>query len=120
MAHHRRALPCDESFGRLFRLTPEVARHGLFYSLDFKSVVWNGRKKFDPPEIEKLFEKFLHRLSESTENFRIVSNEVGLGIVPEVPLGCEFLDLQGRFNQSVASIANQVVLMMAGIPQKIK
>jgi adenosylcobinamide kinase / adenosylcobinamide-phosphate guanylyltransferase len=79
-----------------------------------------GGKSLSPLEIETLFEKFIRSLSELKSNLRIISNEVGLGIVPESPLGREFRDLQGRFNQSVASIASQVVLIVAGIPQKIK
>ena len=79
-----------------------------------------GGKVLTPPEIETLFGQFLQVLPQLKGNLRIVSNEVGLGIVPENPLGREFRDLQGRFNQSVASIADQVILMVAGIPQKIK
>lgn len=79
-----------------------------------------GGKNLSSPEVETLFENFLGCISGLKVNLRIISNEVGLGIVPESPLGREFRDLQGRFNQSVASIAGQVVLMVAGIPQKIK
>ncbi len=79
-----------------------------------------GGKKLTPPEIETLFEKLFRVLPELNVNLRIISNEVGLGIVPETSLGREFRDLQGRFNQSAASIAHQVVLLVAGIPVQIK
>lgn len=79
-----------------------------------------GGKNLTFPEIEALFKKFLRILPELKVNLRIVSNEVGLGIVPETALGREFRDLQGRFNQSVACIAHQVVLLVAGIPVPIK
>jgi adenosylcobinamide kinase/adenosylcobinamide-phosphate guanylyltransferase len=49
-----------------------------------------------------------------------VSNEVGLGIVPETPLGREFRDAQGRLNAEVAALANRVVLVVAGLPLDIK
>jgi adenosylcobinamide kinase/adenosylcobinamide-phosphate guanylyltransferase len=46
----------------------------------------------------------------------IVSNEVGLGLVPPYPLGRLFRDLLGWANQSLASKADQVFYLVAGIP----
>jgi adenosylcobinamide kinase/adenosylcobinamide-phosphate guanylyltransferase len=50
----------------------------------------------------------------------IVTNEVGCGIVPETPLGRFFRDLHGRINQEAARLAEQVILMVAGLPMTIK
>jgi adenosylcobinamide kinase / adenosylcobinamide-phosphate guanylyltransferase len=50
----------------------------------------------------------------------LVSNEVGLGIVPENALARRFRDLQGRLNQRMAARANRVVLMVAGLPLVVK
>lgn len=50
----------------------------------------------------------------------LVSNEVGWGIVPETPLGRRFRDAQGRLNQRMATLADRVVLVVAGIPVAIK
>ena len=50
----------------------------------------------------------------------IVSNEVGMGIVPENDLAREFRDLAGNLNQRVAEISDEVYLVVAGIPVKIK
>jgi adenosylcobinamide kinase/adenosylcobinamide-phosphate guanylyltransferase len=71
-------------------------------------------------EIENEFEKFVQIIPQLSGNLRVISNEVGLGIVPDNLLSRQFRDLQGTFNQSAASIANQVILLTAGIPQKIK
>ena len=49
-----------------------------------------------------------------------VSNEVGLGLVPETPIGRRFRDAQGRLNQAMAAAADQVVFMAAGLPLMLK
>ncbi len=49
-----------------------------------------------------------------------VSNEVGLGLVPETPLGRRFRDAHGRLNQAVAEIAQRVVFVAAGLPLILK
>ncbi len=50
----------------------------------------------------------------------VVSNEVGLGIVPDNPLARRFRDLAGFLNQQVAGIADEAYLLASGIPVKIK
>jgi adenosylcobinamide kinase/adenosylcobinamide-phosphate guanylyltransferase len=50
----------------------------------------------------------------------MVSNEVGMGIVPENKLARKFRDLAGTLNRKVAQIADEVYLVTAGIPLKIK
>jgi adenosylcobinamide kinase / adenosylcobinamide-phosphate guanylyltransferase len=49
-----------------------------------------------------------------------VSNEVGLGIVPDTSLGRVFRDAQGMLNQRVAHLADRVLLLAAGIPLTLK
>ena len=46
----------------------------------------------------------------------LVSNEVGSGIVPDNALARRFRDAQGRLNQRMATRADRVVLMVAGLP----
>lgn len=50
----------------------------------------------------------------------LVSNEVGLGIVPGTPLGRSFRDEAGRLNQRMAAQADHVVFMIAGLPMTLK
>lgn len=50
----------------------------------------------------------------------IVSNEVGMGIVPDTELGRAFRDILGRANQIVAVSADEVFFLVAGLPVKIK
>lgn len=49
-----------------------------------------------------------------------VSNEVGLGLVPDNPLARRFRDLSGRMNQEMASRAAQAWFVASGIPMKLK
>jgi adenosyl cobinamide kinase/adenosyl cobinamide phosphate guanylyltransferase len=50
----------------------------------------------------------------------LVSNEVGLGIVPEHPLGRAFRDQAGLLHQHLAAQAGRVVMMIAGLPMILK
>ncbi len=50
----------------------------------------------------------------------LVSNEVGMGIVPENRLSRSFRDAQGRLNQDMAQVCRQVVFVAAGLPLLLK
>lgn len=50
----------------------------------------------------------------------VVTNEVGMGIVPDNAVAREFRDLAGKLNQQVAAIADNVILMVSGLPLYLK
>jgi adenosylcobinamide kinase / adenosylcobinamide-phosphate guanylyltransferase len=50
----------------------------------------------------------------------LVTNEVGLGIVPDNALAREFRDAAGHMNQTIAGAANEVEFVVAGLPMKLK
>ncbi|MCM8761689.1 MAG: bifunctional adenosylcobinamide kinase/adenosylcobinamide-phosphate guanylyltransferase [Candidatus Omnitrophica bacterium] len=70
--------------------------------------------------IEKEIVRIFSALKKSGADAAIVSNEVGLGIVPERPVARGFRDIAGRVNQLAAKAADEVCLMVAGIPRRIK
>lgn len=49
-----------------------------------------------------------------------VTNEIGMGIIPETAMGRRFVDLQGWMNQHIAQKAEEVYLLVSGIPVQIK
>lgn len=59
-------------------------------------------------------------LRQSAGDVILVSNEVGLGLVPETPLGRAFRDEQGRLNQAVAAACDVVEFVAAGLPLRLK
>jgi len=50
----------------------------------------------------------------------VISNEVGMGLVPPYPLGRIYRDALGRANQKIAAAADRVLLLVAGIPWELK
>lgn len=71
-------------------------------------------------EIDALCEAFITRPPSRTTHWIMVSNEVGLGIVPAYPLGRMYRDALGRANQRLAAMADDVLFMVAGLPLTVK
>ncbi|HZP06424.1 MAG TPA: bifunctional adenosylcobinamide kinase/adenosylcobinamide-phosphate guanylyltransferase [Terracidiphilus sp.] len=65
-------------------------------------------------------EDFLRALRTPQSSVVLVSNEVGSGVVPPYPAGRKFRDALGELNQRVAAVADNVVLLVAGIPLVLK
>jgi adenosylcobinamide kinase / adenosylcobinamide-phosphate guanylyltransferase len=74
----------------------------------------------EEPAIRERIDALLSALGAMNQPVILIGNEVGWGIVPENPLARTFRDLTGRLHQEIARIAEQVILMVAGIPLPVK
>lgn len=77
----------------------------------------------NPDAAETAVGEALDRLAAGAAGQRaavVVSNEAGMGVVPEYPLGRQFRDALGRANQRLAAAAGAVFITWAGIPVEIK
>ena len=81
------------------------------------NLILSGDKERD---IFNKFTAILVQLEKKKAKVIIVSNEVGLGVVPVSKLGRDFRDITGRLNQLVVSYADEVFFIVAGLPLKIK
>jgi adenosylcobinamide kinase / adenosylcobinamide-phosphate guanylyltransferase len=71
-------------------------------------------------ELEGQVDELVEEIPLFPFNFLAVSNEIGLGLVPDNATGREFRDLLGWVNKRLARACKEVVFMAAGIPMKIK
>ena len=76
---------------------------------------WN-----DETRIMEEVERLRTAIKGSPATFLLVTNEVGMGIVPNDPLGRRFRDLSGMVNQKIAEAADTVIFMVSGIPMFLK
>lgn len=83
---------------------------------DFSGVDYEEAQK----TILKIFEAFIKRARDEALPLVLVTDEIGLGVVPGTPLGRGFRDILGRVNQYLASESEQVYFVISGIPVQIK
>lgn len=65
-------------------------------------------------------EKIIEIIKKYNKNLIVVTNEVGMGIVPSYKLGNIFRDIAGRINQYLAKESDEVYITISGIPLKLK
>ena len=82
--------------------------------------LWLSNLLLNEADCSELVAELINHLRVAKSNIVIVSNEVGLGVVPDNPLGRAFRDVQGIANQGVAAVAERVVFMAAGLPLVLK
>lgn len=82
--------------------------------------VWIGNLMHAERAVESEVERLVQALADSPCEVVVVSNEVGLSIVPENALARRFRDAQGLANQALAAMADEVVFVAAGLPLVLK
>ena len=70
--------------------------------------------------VQKEVDELIVKMREQNQDWIIVSNEVGLGLVPAYQMGRVYRDAIGGANQRLAREADQVIFMVAGIPMGVK
>jgi len=95
------------------------AREGRAVLVDCLTL-WLSNLMLAGLEVEARSQRLSQLMSRLPGLLVVVSNEVGLGVVPDTPLGRRFRDAQGRLNQAIARAADRVVFMAAGLPLVLK
>lgn len=107
-------------------LTETILRHGpdcdlmIIDCLTFFAANLLEARGDDSHSIERAVEDLCRALQPPPCPVVLVSNEVGSGVVPAYPSGRRFRDLLGEMNQSVARVASNVLLLVAGLPLVLK
>lgn len=73
-----------------------------------------------PEQVKREIQSLIGMVGEKRTDMILVTNEIGMGVVPDNPLSRRFLEEQGRLNQELARLSDEVILMISGIPQVIK
>ena len=99
-----------------------LAGHGCLLLEDLGSLITNllVERSAQEDEIRAELDALLAVRQKSALDLIIVSPEVGLGLVPPTRLGRQFRDALGSLNQATAAAADEVVLLVAGLPLHLK
>ena len=123
IAHHRRRRGDDwrtvEAPIELEDVLEGEAREGRALLVDCLTL-WLSNLMLAGLEVEARSQRLSVLMSQLPGLLVFVSNEVGLGLVPDTQLGRRFRDAQGRLNQAIARAADRVVFMAAGLPLVLK
>jgi adenosylcobinamide kinase/adenosylcobinamide-phosphate guanylyltransferase len=123
IAHHRARrgdgwTTIEEPLALVDALTRESGR-GRAVLVDCLTLwLFNLMEAGRDPEVEA--KRLTRFLGVAAAPIVLVSNEVGLGLVPETPLGRAFRDAQGRLNQTIAAAVPNVAFIAAGLPLWLK
>lgn len=70
--------------------------------------------------IKKQVNKLLNEVEKTKLYFVVVTNELGMGVVPANKLSRVYSDIVGRINQQISSRSDEVYFVVSGIPMKVK
>jgi adenosylcobinamide kinase/adenosylcobinamide-phosphate guanylyltransferase len=104
----------------LARVFDECAQQFKILLVDCLTLFVANVLEADPEMVNARIDGLVEALRHVPTSVVLVSNEVGSGVVPPYPSGRQFRDLLGEVNQKVASVADSVVLMVAGLPLVLK
>lgn len=82
--------------------------------------LWVTNLLFAEHDVKSETLQLIDVLSRQQNPVIMVTNEVGMGIVPENALARKFRDLAGMTNQSIAAIADEVYMTVSGLPMRLK
>jgi len=82
--------------------------------------LWTSNLLFADADIVRQTTRLTDAIANCAARLVLVSNEVGLGIVPDNALARRFRDEAGRINQAVAAACDEAVFVAAGLPLKLK
>ena len=97
----------------------EGVREGEAVLLDC-ATLWLSNHLLEESDLEAETERLLAALEACPAPVVVVSNEAGMGVVPDTSLGRRFRNAQGRLNQELAAKADLVMAVMAGLPMVLK
>ncbi|MGL4736768.1 MAG: bifunctional adenosylcobinamide kinase/adenosylcobinamide-phosphate guanylyltransferase [Cellulosilyticaceae bacterium] len=100
-------------------MTLMVSNLLLEQEVDFDHIKYDQISEIEQMIVQEV-EELIAVCEAHNKQFIVVSNEVGLGVVPPYRLGNIFRDIAGRINQKIARQSEEVYLLTAGIPLKIK
>ncbi len=82
--------------------------------------LWLSNLMHHERDVEAETTRLIAALTDTTNRVVLVSNEIGLGLVPMEKLSRDFRDAQGRLNQRIAAAADNVEFVVAGLPMTLK
>jgi adenosylcobinamide kinase/adenosylcobinamide-phosphate guanylyltransferase len=82
--------------------------------------LWTSNLLLADRDIERASEDLVAAIAAHAGPLVLVSNEIGLGIVPDNALSRRFRDAAGRINQAVAAVVEEVQFVAAGLPLRLK
>lgn len=123
IAHHRAARPAEWTTHEVPLDLParlaEIARPGRAILVDCLTL-WLTNLMMAGRDIAAAFDALAEVCPRLEGRVLFVSNEVGLGIVPEHRMARDFRDDAGRLHQRIAALADEVYFIAAGLPLKMK